>query len=281
MLKIKIAELKRDDVSRELADKYFKSPYGQSIDRMYIPIVDEETYNSFIAEAMKEPKKYGISRISEENKTYSTASKYYKEKISVSIVAKDFGVAPSFIDLKGYNKNPAFYEHYSINVQIAYDMIPYHTPSVRQDIKSSFANEATVDKEMFDQLYNFCSQVIKQYKAMLFSRIDKTMSLLNRIIDETDGFTKNASEHTQKVLAKHYKYYKTLLEDKSFKEYIASHNDVTDFAGDERTNMDFIETYLKLFKDIGLDFTETEEFEKYCPVGADELLNIDFRSFGF
>lgn len=281
MLKIKIAELKREDVSKEIAEKYFKSPWGQSIDRMYIAPVDEESYNEYIAKAMTNPKKYGVSRISEDNKCFSTASQYYKDKIALAKVAEDFKVSPNYISLENYVKAPSFYEHYDTGMQIAYECIPYNTPSLHEVIDRTFKKEETVlSEELFEQLYAFCYTAITSFKAMMLIKIEKTIGLLNQAIDESVGFTKNVSLKTQKALESHFKFYKTLLEDKDVKDWIHSTNDVEIYAKSEHS-MQFIETYIKLFKDIGLDFTETEEFQAFCPADAGDLIEIDFRSFGF
>lgn len=274
MLGIKVTELKRDEVSKELADKYFVNSYGSSIDRFHLPELMAEEYDAYMSE-------YAPKSAKPANLKFETASDYYKEKIRKDIVAKDFGLDPKYVDFKDYVKDERFYEWYDTGVQIAHYNCPYMTPSVNDHsdtIRESYAT-GLVDVEALNMLWSFCVQAIRQHKAMLLIKVDSALQCVVRLIKDSEGLKFNTAKGSRIALNSYIKFFKELLKDKEFKAYIDTHSDVDVHAESEVGRRDFIETYLKLYETIGLDFTETELFEKYADPEDAEILNVEFTSY--
>lgn len=259
MLGIKVTELKRDEVSKELADKYFVNSYGSSIDRFHLPEITAEEYDAYMSEnAPKSAKTINLK--------FATASDYYKEKIRKDIVAKDFGLAPKYVDFTDYIKDERFYEWYSTDLQILFYNMEYMTPSARDysDTKREEYNTCDIDRVAFNKLWSFCTVCVLQHKAMLCGKIDKAIQLMNRINKDTNGFSTNTTAAAAASLKSYIKFFEELLKDKEFKEYLMTHTDADVYAECEATRSDFIDTYTKLYESIGFNFTETEMFKKYA-----------------
>lgn len=274
MLGIKVTELKREDVSKELADKYFVNSYGSSIDRFHLPEITAEDYDAYMSEHAPKSAKPA-------NLKFETASDYYKEKIRKDIVAKDFGLDPKYVDFKDYIKDERFYEWYSTGLQIVHYNWIYNTPSVSDHsdtIRESYAT-GLVDVEALNMLWSFCVQAIIQHKAMLLMKVDNALQCAIGLIKDSEGLKFNTAKGPRIALNSYIKFFKELLKDEDFKAYIATHSDVDVYAESEVGRRDFIETYLKLYEKIGLDFTETELFEKYADPEDADFLNIEFTSY--
>lgn len=275
MLGIKITELKREDVSEELANKYFVNSYGSSIDRFHIPELTAEEYEAFVSKA-------NYKRMKPANLKFASASEYFKDKVRKDMVAKDLGYNIDLIDFSDYIKDERFYEWFDTDMQILHYNMEYRTPSVRDDsanvVRESYAT-GLVDKEELERLEAFCTNVIKRNIAMLLTRVDDALDIINMLKKDSEGLKFNVAKGPRLKLRWYINYYKKTLADEEFQELIKVFTDVDFYAENEATRRHFVETYLKLYEKIGLDFTETELFEKYADPEDAEILNIEFTSY--
>jgi hypothetical protein len=249
------------------------------LDRFHLPKLTAEEYNETMENFRKELSAGEIRKIREDNFSYSTATDYYKNKIQLVLIAKDFGVSYSQISLKDYIYDEKFYEVFDTDMQIYYYNCIFRTPTASDDrtdkVREEY-NTCPVDKELYDRLYDFCSLVIRTHKAMLFSDIDKAVGICRRILEDSNGFTTNITQAQGALLKKYFKQYKAMFEDKKFAEYIVKTNDIEVFAKDNATRRTFLSEYIDLYKLIGYDFTETEVFDDIATIEDIEVLNINF-----
>ena len=156
---IKVVDLKRNEVNEELANKYFVTSWGMPLDRFHLPKLTAEEYNETMESLRKELSADEIRKIREDNFSYSTATDYYKSKIQLALIAKDFGVSPKQISLKDYIYDEKFYEVFDTDMQIYYYNCIFHTPTASDDrtdkVREEY-NTCPVDKELWDKLYDFC-----------------------------------------------------------------------------------------------------------------------------
>jgi hypothetical protein len=277
---IKVVDLKRNEVSEEIANKYFVTSWCMPLDRFHLPKLTAEEYNETMENLRKELSADEIRKIREDNFSYSTATDYYKSKIQLAIIAKDFGVSPKQISLKDYIYDEKFYEVFDTDMQIYYYNCIFHTPTASEDKTDAIREEyntCAIDRELWDKLYDFCSIAIRTHKAMLFSDIDKAVGICNRILEDTQGFKTNTTKAQGALLKKYFNQYKAMFEDSKFAEYIVKNDDVKVFAENESTRTMFIDEYVKLYNLIGHDFTETEVFEDYVSLEIIEVLNINIE----
>ena len=272
---IKVVELKRNEV----ANKYFVTSWGMPLDRFHLPKLSAEEYNETMEKLRKELSADEVRKIREDNFSYSTATDYYKNKIQLALIAKDFGVSPKQISLKDYIYDEKFYEVFDTDMQLYYYTCIFHTPTASEDrtdkVREEY-NTCPVDKELWDRLYDFCSVAIRTHKAMLFSDIDKAVGICRRVQEDSNGFKTNTTQAQCALLKKYFNHYKTMFEDKKFAEFIVKTNDIEMFAKDDATRRVFLSEYIDLYKLIDYDFTETEVFDDIATPEDIEVLNINF-----
>lgn len=280
MLGIKVTELKRDEVSKEIAKKYFVNSHGMAIDRFHLPEMTADVYNSFMEKVREKASEADIKKIKEENFKFNTASKYYIDRVQKLIVAEDFKVNVRYISFKDYIKDENFYEWYNTDTQIYHYNCIYYTPSARDysDVKREEYNTSAPNKELWDRLFSFCHKIILKHIALKFTKVEECMNMLKRYVNDSNGFRTNVTPKANAALESYLRYFKQILEDKEALTWIMSSTDFEDYS---QVPVSIIEFYIKLYKNIGLDFTETEEFQIYCPIDASDFIELDFRNFGF
>ena len=254
---IKVAELKKEDVSVELQAKYFVNNEGYPIDRFHLPQLTEEMYMNYILSLPNED----FAKLKDANKQFETASYYYKDKASKELVAKDFGVSSKALSFKDYTKNERWYMHYSTDDQILEEIIPYFTPSAREEVKSSLQlqNSYTIDIELVEMLWTFCVAIVKQHKAMLFGQVEKTINFINRL--RATIAVGNCTKKDVLELKKHERILTEYMNDSETVEFLRQYNDERVFllnCENDKDKLDFLRTYRKLYRAIGLDITETD-----------------------
>lgn len=248
--KYRIASLKPEDFANrpDIRCKYFWNK-THSLDRFYIPEITKSAYEE-IASTFTQGAKFNTA-----NLVYETASTYYIRKARVALVAKDLGCSPADIDLTDYIWDDRYYLRYSFWENMHYvdemyrdnddndrDLTAYEV-YIKQDPKTS-----TLDTELWDELYYFCTKAIQARKAMLLSKVEKCLGFLISVLDYSNGFSENITAYQAATLAGFKKYFQELLEDKEFYEFLTRHNDITVFANDESTHSDYVDTYRSLCK---------------------------------
>ena len=244
--KYHIASLKPEDFADrpEIRNKYFWNKV-RSLDRFHIPELSKEEYENIAS---------GFNTTAN-NLTFETATPYYIRKARITAVAKDLGCAPSAIDTKDYIWDERYYLRYNFLENARYvdemyrdnddndrDLTAYDV-YIKQDPKTS-----TLDVELWDELYYFCTKAIQARKAMLLSKVEKCLGFLISVLEYSNGFSENITAYQASTLAGFKKYFQELLEDKDFYEFLSRHNDITVFANDESTHSDYIDTYRSLCK---------------------------------
>ena len=267
MEKIKVAELKKKDVSLELQAKYFVNNEGYPIDRFHLPQLTAEMYADYILSLPNAD----FAKLKNANKQFETASYYYKDKAAKELVAKDFGVSSKDLSFKDYTKNERWYLHYSTEDQILEEIIPYFTPSAREEIKSSLQlqNAYTIDVELMEMLWAFCVNVIKLNKAMLLGQVEQTVNFISRL--RATIAVGNCTKADVFALKEHERILNEYMGDPETVEYLRQNNDEEVFLlsyEDGKDRLDFFRTYRNLYRAIGLDFTETKLWNKYTTVNA-------------
>lgn len=248
---IKIAALTREEFADrpEILNKYFR--YNNiPLDRFHIPDISPTRYEELVGD----PKK--LKNI--KNAKLETASQYYIDKMRLASVAKDLNCTVKQLDLTDYIWDDRYYVRYNFieNIAVvddwyrdnsedakytttAYDAYIYEDPRV-----------ATLDEELFDNLYSFCISAIKQRKAMLLGKVDKCLSMLKNVIEYTHGFIENPTRQMITTLKNYQTYFEELLNDKAMKEFLKTNNDITVYASDERTRNDYIASYKAMLRGI-------------------------------
>ena len=280
MLKIKIVELKKEDLSKELAEKYFKTAYGQEADRFYIPKLTNEAYTEFIKSYLTKSKK----PINNDNLNLETATQYFKDKARKELIAKDLGISVNYIDFKDYQWSDADHEFGNENYNLAIRLDPYMTPSLSTKEYVDY-KVSVVDVKLFNELWRVCYKAITTYKAMMLEFIEKLINLLINIQKYTDGFKTNCTKQMSASMRSYYTKIKTLLSDKEYIEWYRTTSDVELFMDNESTCRLFTETYLKLFELIGEDFTKTDIWDaavvksKYDIFDYIEYNRVEYKDF--
>lgn len=261
-MKVKVVDLKRNDVSLELQAKYFVNNEGYPIDRFHLPQLTEEMYMNYILNLPKAD----FTKLKDANRQFETASYYYKNKAAKELVAKDFGVSSKALSFKDYTKNERWYMHYNTEDQILEEIIPYFTPSVREEIKSNLQlqNAYTIDIELVEMLWTFCVAIVKQHKAMLFGQVEKTINFINRL--RATIAVGNCTKKDVLELKKHERILTEYMNDSETVEFLRQYDDEKIFLQScetDKDKLDFLRTYRKLYRAIGLDFTETKLWNKH------------------
>lgn len=262
---IKVVELERKDVSAELQAKYFVNNDGNPIDRFHLPKLTEEMYADYILSLPQAD----FAKLKKDNQKFETASYYYKGEISKALAAKDLGVSPKALDFEGYTKRESWYTCYSTDEQILEEIIPYFTPSVREDAQSSLQlqNAYTVDEELVEMLWAFCVGVVKQHKAMIFGQVEKTINFINRL--RATIAVGNCTKKDVLELKKHERILNEYMGDPETVKFLRENNDIDIFllkCEEDKDKLDFFRTYRSLYRAIGLDFTESKLWNEYITV---------------
>lgn len=248
--KYKISALTREDFkdAPHMLKKYFRNN-NTDLDRFHIPELSKKEYE----DAVK-----GIKNLKKHNKVFETASDYYIRKVKKEKLAADFGCSPKQIDLSDYIWDERFYIRYNFyeNMKEVDDWYRDHGEDERfsGNAYKTYITEdprtATMDIALYDELYSFCVATIKCRKAMLFGKVDKCLSALKNIAEYTYGFTQNPTRTQMQTLRNYFEYFKELLSDAEFVEFIDKYNDIKIFGADEATRGDYIETYKGLVKSL-------------------------------
>lgn len=252
--KIDVASITRTEFilrnpNKELLIRYFRVD-NRYFDRIHIPALTEEEYT-------KEVKSY-ISKgksMSKENMQFDTASSYYKQKMAKERLAKDLNVSVSKLDFSSYIWNEDYFAYYDLLDSADYAdrkfmEEPDETPTVHDVYIKFDTHQSVLDKELFDELYRFCSTAITKRKAMLLMKVEQCVSTLANIIEQTNGFSMNVSGNTLRTLEYYKAYFEEILSDTEYAEFIANNNDITVYAIDSNTHTDYIETYAYLVKKL-------------------------------
>lgn len=271
-VKIKITALTREQCkgTPELI-KFFRHN-NMDLDRFHIPEISAETYN----EVAKEFKR--TARFNERNLTFATATEYYKRKARIMLVAKELGVNPSDIDTKDYYWDERYYtcRDFYDNVVEVEDAWKDGEDRREFSAKKVYINmepkQASVNKELYEDLYKFCYTAIVNRKAMLCSKVKECLGFLISLSEYTNGLTENATCGQVATLRSYAKFFIELLSDKSAKAFISSTNDVEVYASCEYTKTDYVETYKGLLALLNRG-GEFEYFRKIMSKVADTRLD--------
>lgn len=250
--KYHLASLKPEDFADrpELKNKFFWNKI-RSLDRFHIPEISKAEYEA-VAKTFKQTAKFNA-----ENLKYETASPYYIRKARVALVAKELGCTPYDIDLTDYIWDERYYLRYDFMENIRYADEMYRDDPDKPDDRELSAYEvyitqdpkqASVDEELWDELYYFCTKAIQARKAMLLSKVDKCLGFLITVLDYTNGFAENMTVFQAATLQGYKKFFTELLENEEFYDFLTKHNDVSIFATDDKCHSDYVDTYRSLCK---------------------------------
>lgn len=249
--KIKISALKPEDYATrpEILEKYFKHN-NVKLDRFHIPELTPERY----AELVGDPKKLK----NKDNANLDTASDYYIRKMRLTAVAKDLNCNIHQLDTTDYIWDERYYLTYNLidNMRIVDDWYRDHSEDERYTGNAYRAyiyedpRTATMDMELYTELYEFCISAIRQRKAMLLGKVDKCLSMLRNISEYTYGFTQNPTKQMMASLKSYKTYFEELLSDEAMVEFLKTNNDITVYANSELTRSDYVDTYKALIKGL-------------------------------
>lgn len=249
-LKIKIAALKPEDYidQPEIYNTFFKNG-NIKLDRFHIPELSAKEYTELVG---------GDVSSTSPNANLEIASDYYKRKMRLRKVARALNTTENMLDLTDYIWDERYYLCYNLidNMRLVDDWYRDHGDDDRYTI-TAWQNYITedyhtcvVNREVFDNLYTFCVNTIKQRKAMLFGDIDKCLQVLRNIIEYTEGFTLNATRPMCASMQKYIDKYNKMLSDKEFCEFIKHNNDLTVFAHDPEYRSEYVTAYKSLIKSL-------------------------------
>ena len=224
--KIDVASITRTEFilrnpNKELLIRYFRVD-NRYFDRIHIPALTEEEYT-------KEVKSY-ISKgksMSKENMQFDTASSYYKQKMAKERLAKDLNVSVSKLDFSSYSWNEDYFAYYDLLDSADYAdrkfmEEPDETPTVHDVYIKFDTHQSVLNKELFDELYRFCSTAITKRKAMLLMKVEQCVSTLANIIEQTNGFSMNVSGNTLRTLEYYKAYFEEILSDTEGATFVVS-----------------------------------------------------------
>lgn len=278
--KIKIAALTRKICDKApVLLKYFRVG-NVELDRFHIPEISAERYEEIAKEFKRTPK------FNELNLKFATATEYYIRKARVIALAKDLEVSPSLIDTTGYYWDENMYTEYNFwhNVDVVEDAWREEGEDLRYANSWTVyidmdAKSALLDTDAFNMLYNFCYTAMITRKAMLLFKVDKCISLLQNIVEYTNGFSENVTAAHSAAMRSYITFFTDLLTNSDASKFIRENTDVTVFAEKDATHNDYVETYRAMLRALtrcGGDELEffREEMSKVDDPYLEELLNI-------
>ena len=246
---IVLTALTREDCkSNPRLFKYFRNG-NTELDRFHVPEITKEQYEAIAPEFAKS------SRFNPVNLKWDTASDYYKRKARIAVVAKDLGVSPSKIDIRGYSWDERMYTVYSLmrnydEVEEAYRNSgeDYREFSAWKVYIGMEAKQTVLDMNVYESLFRFCYTAISARKAMLLAKVDKCLGFLISLAEYTNGFSENCTGPQMAILKNYAKFFKDLYDNEEAKAWLASTNDIEVFGKNEATHNDYIETYRGMLK---------------------------------
>ena len=287
---IKISALKREDFADrpEILSKYFRNN-NRDLDRFHIPELTAEQHTAILKDV-----KFTEKTI--KNKSLETASDYYIRKARLMAVAKDLNCTFRQLDIKDYIWDERYYilYHFMDNVRLVddwyrdYDKEDRYAITARDVYIKEDPRTAVLDTEMFDELYSFCINTIRQRKAMLFSKVDKCLGCLRNIIEYTQGFVENPTRQQMATMRKYRDFFQEMLDNEEVMEFVKTNNDMTLFGADELTHSDYVQTYKTLVKSLvsgtDADLQELVDIlngvdDPYLNEILEEIPEISFRAW--
>lgn len=119
-------------------------------------------------------------------------------------------------------------------------------------------NKVVPNKELFDNLWHFCSVATNSNRAMLLGNVLECLRLLNAVQETSYGLHENVYQSQQKAMEGYLKHFTRFLQNKEALEFIQSHTDAEVFGADERCKSDYIRTYNNLYRFVD---PRDEEFQ--------------------
>lgn len=260
--KIDVVSLTKADMpTKALVEKYFRYD-GKPISRFHIPKITEKDY---LIEVLLTD-----GKVSKQNLKFDTATDYFKRKMTMSRVARDLGVNVKDLDFSNYFWNDDYFVYddmwlssdYVDNKFMEEEEEPLTARKCYIDMDS---HQQALDRDLFDELYSFCTKAVITRKVMLFAKVEQCLSILKVIIEYTDGLSTNTSGNMMKSLIKYKKYFEEYFTNEETKEFINSTSDIEIYASDETTHSDYIDTYVSVIRKltaITSDCPETRDFVK-------------------
>ena len=246
--KIDVAGLTRDMFKDKKAvlEVYFRFN-GKDITRFHIPKLDKVEYET-------EVKAYK-GNISDSNKKFEDATPYFKKKMAMERVGRILGVPTKKLDFSSYLWDDDYFVYDDLMLSAMYVdnkfmEEPEEKPTSRELYITMDSHQSAFPKELYDELYSFCVETIKQRKAMLYSKVEQCVSVLKMLAESTNGFSMNTSANMVSTLRSYKKHFEELLTNEEFIQFVSNNSDLNIYCIDRNGCRDYIETYASMIKTL-------------------------------
>ena len=244
-------------------------------------IVNEDKFEKFV-KAMKDAEKQFKSELRMAD--YETSKRHIDELYSLLSTVSDPERNAMLRKYIGVLVNE-FYEKYPNGTIVGYcpDGLAgviedfYYTPSGRKEFtwRDNFVDVGcVVDIEVVNELWKLCNKIILNRKAMFIPEISECVGLLKKLTT-----AESVSKGVKAKVVKYAKQFEQYFNDNDFLDYFRTHDDIEYVS--EKTVLQYLRTYKQLYRDLGLDFTKTETWDKLITVELLDMFEEDEEIVGW
>ena len=245
--KIDVAGLTRDMFkdNEKVLNRFFRFN-GKDMTRFHIPKLTKEEYELEV--------KF-CDKVSESNMKFDTATDYFKKKMAMNSVSVWLDIPLNRLDFSSYPWDDDYFVYDDLILSAMYVdnkfmEEPEEKPTSRDLYIKMDAHQSALPKELYDELYSFCIEAVRQRKAMLYCKVEQCVSVLRMLIEYTNGFSMNTSGNMINTLRGYKKHFEQYFENEEIIQYMSNNTDLDVYCTDRNGCRDYIETYASIIRSL-------------------------------